>query len=77
MIELLLIGPWVVGAISIFAVVYATYLLVRMMFSIAVKELNTANYQDRAVLIRDLTQICLRKDWAITMTPTLAARGAA
>ncbi len=65
------------GAICTLAVFSVTYLLVRMMFSIAVKELNTANYQDRAVLIRDLTQICLRKDWAITMTPTLAARGAA
>ena len=31
--ELLLIGPWVVGAMCVMAVVYATYLLVRMIFS--------------------------------------------
>jgi hypothetical protein len=33
MIELLLIGPWVVDGMSVLAVVYAAYLFVRMIFS--------------------------------------------
>ena len=32
-------------------------------FGIVVKELDTANYQDRAVLIRDLLQAIPDADW--------------
>ncbi len=32
-------------------------------FGIVVKELDTANYQDRAVLIRDLLQVIPDADW--------------